>query len=119
MLGGTTMFRFLQSPYSPLEFLDLGDILSRNRKLKELNLADTIHGICATSLETFSVSVLRNPNSALEILNLRGDTGINDDLATTFVNNLTNNGKLRKLFLGDRGSLVLQISKLRSGEELF
>jgi hypothetical protein len=74
----------------------LGHVLANNSRLRELNLSYNLH-VTATGWVEFS-TVLHNPNSALEILHLRGNCII-DHVMTSFADALANNNLLRELNL--------------------
>ena len=70
--------------------------LANNSRLRELDLRYS-HDVTATGWVGFS-TVLRNPNSALEILDLGGNC-IDDHVMTSFADVLANNNMLRELNL--------------------
>ena len=74
----------------------LRNALANNSMLRELGLVSN-RDVTATGWVGFS-TVLRNPNSALEILDLRGNL-INDHVMTSFADALANNNLLRELNL--------------------
>ncbi len=74
----------------------LTNALANNSRLRELDLSYN-HFVTATGWVGFS-TVLRNPNSALEILHL-SDICINDNVMTSFADGLANNNLLRELNL--------------------
>ena len=73
----------------------LTNALANNSMLRELDLSYS--DVTATGWVGFS-TVLRNPNSALEKLDLRGNL-INDHVMTSFADALANNNLLRELNL--------------------
>jgi len=106
------MFRFLRSPHTVLEVLDLtcdflNDLsivalasdLAENKCLKELYLGlnDDVSPEAWKNLS----AVLRYPDSALVILDLSQNSGIKDDVAASFADALVNNTTLCRLNLGD------------------
>ncbi len=74
----------------------LTNALANDSRLRELDLSYT-HFVTATGWGGFS-TVLRNPNSALEILDL-SDNRINDHVMTSFADASANNNMLRELNL--------------------
>jgi hypothetical protein len=106
-------FHFLTDPNSVLEELTLGtyfiddaaiagiaNALSDNSRLKALSLRqpyspqiNPVRGLLAFS------NVLQNPTSALEMLDLSGNT-ISDQTFVSFAQALTSNKRLRKLVIG-------------------
>eukprot|EP00579_Thalassiosira_antarctica_P030532 CAMPEP_0202030048 /NCGR_PEP_ID=MMETSP0905-20130828/64294_1 /ASSEMBLY_ACC=CAM_ASM_000554 /TAXON_ID=420261 /ORGANISM="Thalassiosira antarctica, Strain CCMP982" /LENGTH=476 /DNA_ID=CAMNT_0048593833 /DNA_START=1937 /DNA_END=3367 /DNA_ORIENTATION=+ len=115
--GWRTIFAFLQSPHSLLEILDLSmsgindevvnsltNALVNNNKLRELDLSWNGH-ITATGCEAFS-AVLQNPGSALEKLDLSGNS-INDGTVITLATSLSNNRKLKELILESQHAITI------------
>ena len=72
----------------------LRNALTNNSRLRELGLVSN-RDVTATGWVGFS-TVLRNPNSSLEKLDLRGNR-INDHVMTSFADALANNNMLREL----------------------
>lgn len=72
----------------------LASALGRNSTIQHLNLAQN-RGITVTGWRSFS-TVLRNPNSLLETLNL-GFNSIDDDALVSFASSLANNSKLKEM----------------------
>ena len=108
---GALFHPLLQNPNSVLEKLDLSlsatnitdevataltIALANNSRLRKLDLSSN-HDVTATGWVGFSV-VLRNPNTALEILDLQ-DNDLNDQVITYFADALVNNNMLRDLNL--------------------
>jgi len=107
--GWFFFLQFLQDPSCRLKKLILNccaitdevaavltNALANNSRLRELDLSYN-HFVTATGWVGFS-TVLRNPNSALEKLNLRGNRII-DHVMTSFADALANNNLLRELNL--------------------
>jgi hypothetical protein len=74
----------------------LTNALANDSRLRELDLSCN-PDVTATGWVGFS-AVLRNPNSALEKLDLRGNR-INDHVMTSFADALANNNMVRELNL--------------------
>jgi hypothetical protein len=113
VVGWDTLFRLLERANSALEELklsgneyligdeyqvgDLTDSLVNNNMLRILDLSNN-GDVPGGSWADFS-AILRNPNSALQELDLSGNS-INDDTMFAFAENLASNKKLTKLNLG-------------------
>jgi Ran GTPase-activating protein (RanGAP) involved in mRNA processing and transport len=108
--GWTALLPRLQEPSCELEKLDLSgnyftdemigaltNALVSNSSLRELKLTNVFEEVTAEGWETLS-SILRNPNSALRILDLRYCL-INDQVAIHFAHALVNNTMLQVLDL--------------------
>ncbi len=89
---------------SPLEICQsvhsIANVLSgnSNSRLRDLILFYT-RGVTTASWEAFS-TVLRNPNSKLERLNLSCNDSINNHVIDLLADSLTNNDKLKELIVG-------------------
>jgi hypothetical protein len=116
IVGWRSLFQLLREPNSILEELDLstnqfGDevvadltnALVDNNKLRKLIISDNPH-VSAAAWASLSV-ILRNPNSALDILDLNGGyihgdgNHINNDTMVAFADALASNLKLKELIL--------------------
>jgi len=116
IVGWRSLFQLLREPNSVLEELDLGtnlfgdevvdaltNALVGNDKLRKLKLSDNLH-VSAAAWAGLS-AILRNPKSALDILDLNegyinGDGNlINDDTIFAFADALASNRKLTELIL--------------------
>ena len=112
--GWIRLFTVLHNPDSALRKLSLADnffvdvvvdaltmALVGNNRLREVDLSNIILGnndeLTQTGWMGLS-TVLRHPNSALEVIELRG-IHINDDIMFAFAEALTNNHILRELVL--------------------
>ena len=114
LTGWRVLFHFLRSQTCALENLNLRynqfndevmvsltDALASNRSLKSLNLSDNFEVTGATWQRFFS-TVLTNPSSELEKLDLRCcdiNDDINDATIRALTNALVNNSKLKVLYL--------------------
>ena len=112
--GWRSIFEALESPRCVLQELDIGcnnlrdevvthlaNSLSSNCVLSSLLLHQN-GSVTSSGWSSFS-SVLHNPNSELEKIDL-GYNSIDDDAVVSFANSLVNNNKLKELFLdGDWG----------------
>jgi len=111
--GWRALSSVLLSPHSELEILCLSscgmdneavapiqNALVKNCRLRELSLQNN-SGITPKGWEAFS-TVLRNPNSALEKLDIRNNS-INNYAMISLANSLTENDKLRVLLMGTCG----------------
>jgi hypothetical protein len=124
-LGWRNLFvGLLQGPHCKLETLDLShswgasiesmieslaSALATNDNLKELYL-NNIAPITSVGWQNFA-SVLRNPSSGLEQLDLTGNA-INDDIISAFASVLTNNNQLRKFLTGHYSRNLGQITSV-------
>ena len=116
IVGWRSLFQLLREPNSVLEELDLGtnlfgdevvdaltNALVGNDKLRKLKLRHNLH-VSAAAWAGLS-AVLRNPKSALDVLDLNegyinGDGNlINDDTIFAFADALASNRKLKELIL--------------------
>ena len=75
----------------------LTNALVNNSRLRELALVDSLD-VTATGWLALS-TVIRDPDSGLETLDLSGSDTVNDDVAISFADALTNNSRLNKLEL--------------------
>ena len=109
--GWWSVFSALESPRCSMqelflhynEFNDealtyLGNALANNCILRRLSLKNLEGNRVTSSGWRAFAAVLQYPNSALEELDLGGNS-INDDVLASFANSLTHNNKLKDLFL--------------------
>ena len=111
LTGWRVLFEFLRSPTCALENLDLRynqlndevmvsltEALATNGSLKSLDLSNSNRITGATWQRLFS-TVLTNPSSELEKLDLGSCDNINDAAIRSLANALVNNSKLKVLIL--------------------
>ena len=114
IVGWRAIFHFLQEPNSALKILHLNNhsftdeavgalanVLVNNSRLRDLDVRNNTD--VTNQGWIILAAILRNPNSALERLDISGSS-INSGITIAFADALMNNSRLKELYLGQFGS---------------